>query len=85
MILCSSLVFAGESTDIDFSELRTHAVFLYEGDEVRFSLLEGNHSVIIEDVGTASIKIDVVAFLDSSRGSTPWWLGFSYACCFCLE
>ncbi len=78
LILCSSaLVLAGDSQDVDFSSLQTHPVFLYEGDEVRFELLDGQHTIIIEEVGSTSVKLDIGVFLD--RDNTvlaPGLLGF---------
>ncbi len=76
LVILSMGVYAKGSYDVDFSELRTHPVFLYEGDEVRFELLGGEHTVIIEDVGSTSVKLDIVVFIGEDTEVWPGLLGF---------
>jgi hypothetical protein len=66
LLLMSSFVVAGESIDLDFDDGRTQAVNLYEGDEVRFELVGGTHSVILNDIsrGKDIVKIRIVPFLN---------------------
>ena len=71
LLLSLASVSAGDSFDVNFTELRSHSVFMYEGDEVRFELVDGLHSVIIEDVGSSSIKLDFVLFIDGETEVTP--------------
>ena len=66
LLLMSSFVVAGESLNLDFDEGRTQAVNLYEGDEVRFELVGGTHSIILNDIsrGMDIVKIRIVPFLN---------------------
>lgn len=68
-------VSAGESRDLDFSEQASQAVFVFESDELRFELLGGTHSLIIEEVVSASsVKFDIVPFFNTEN--TRAWPGF---------
>ena len=67
---------AGNSYDTDFSEIPTQAILLYEHDEVRFSILGGEHMIIIEDVGKASVKLDIGAFIGNNTELWPGLVGF---------
>jgi hypothetical protein len=71
-----TLVLAGESVDVDIQDVLTQAVYLYEGDEVRFDVLGGTHSLIIEEVSvqSAAVTLDVVPFLN--EGSPDVGYGF---------
>lgn len=73
-----SFVFAGESYDVDFTEVRSQAVYVYNDDEIRFQLLGGEHVIIIEDVGTSSIKVDIGPFIDRQSVLTPGLIGLDY-------
>lgn len=74
-----SIVQAGNSTDVSFEEFDTQGVYLYEHDEVRFDLLGGKHVVIIEDVGTSSVKLDIGAFIGNGTGKMfPGLVGLDY-------
>ena len=64
MILLSfSFVLAGNSYDVSFEGQNSQAIYLYEDDEVRFELLDGEHSLIVEEVTTTGAKFDVVPFI----------------------
>lgn len=78
VFLVMTFAHAGESYDVDFSEIPTHSVSLYNDDEVRFQLLGGEHIIIIEDVGTSSIKVDVGPFIDQQTVLTPGLIGLDY-------
>lgn len=69
-------VLAGNSYDVDFSGIPTQAILLYEHDEVRFSILGGEHMIIIEDVGKASVKLDIGAFIGNNTEIWPGLVGF---------
>src|SRR3989338_6672306 len=73
-----SFASASESYDVDFSEVSTQAIFVYDGDEIRFSLLGGDHVIIIEDVGSSSIKVDIWPFVDRQNILTPILIFFYY-------
>tara|TARA_Y100000310_G_scaffold287834_1_gene312976 strand:+ start:2501 stop:3283 length:783 start_codon:yes stop_codon:yes gene_type:complete len=74
-LLLVVVVSAGESRDLDFSEQSSQAVFVFEGDELRFELLDGTHSLIIEEVvSSSSVKFDIVPFFDTEN--TRAWPGF---------
>ncbi|HIH59136.1 MAG: hypothetical protein QT08_C0009G0117 [archaeon GW2011_AR17] len=73
-----SFASASESYDVDFSEVSTQAIFVYDGDEIRFSLLGGDHVIIIEDVGSSSIKVDIGPFVDRQNILTPGLIGLDY-------
>ena len=73
-----SFVAAGETHYVDFSELRTQPVFLYDGDEVRFSMLGGNHVIIIQDVGSSSIKLNYGFYMDDNTELYPGLVGLDY-------
>ncbi|MDP3728643.1 MAG: hypothetical protein Q8R18_04280 [bacterium] len=77
-LLSISFASANESYDVDFSEVSTQAVFLRNDDEIRFSLLGGEHVIIIEDVGTSSIKVDIGPFIDQQSILTPGLIGLDY-------
>ena len=62
---------AGFSSDIDFSEEDTIAIVMDSGDEVRFELLEGEHSVYITDVSSSAIKFRVAPFLGGDSVTFP--------------
>lgn len=79
LLLCLSIVSAGNSTEVSFDVYETQGVYLYEHDEVRFNLLGDEHSIIIEDVGTSSIKLDIAMFLnDDDTATTPALVGMDY-------
>lgn len=78
LLLCIPFTLAGESYDVDFSVEQTQVVFLYEDDEVRFSLLGGEHVVIIEDVGTSSVKLDIGPYIDTKTELYPGLIGLDY-------
>ncbi len=78
LLFIVSFVAAGETHYIEFSELRTQPVYLYEGDEIRFSLLDGDHIIIIEDVGTSSIKIDYGFYMNENTVLNPGLVGLDY-------
>jgi hypothetical protein len=64
LLVVISPVLAGESYDVDFSEVNINAVLLFEGDEVRFDVLGATHSLIIEEViGIDTVKFDIVPFI----------------------
>ncbi len=73
-----SLVSAGERYTVDFTEVRSQAVYLYEDDEVRFQLLGDEHVIIIEEVGTSSIKVDIGPFLSTNKELSPGLIGLDY-------
>ena len=77
-LLSFFLVSASESYSVDFSEVRSQAVYLYEDDEVRFSLLDGEHVLIIEEVGSSSVKVDIGPFIDKNTTLYPGLLGLDY-------
>ncbi len=62
-------VSAGESYDVDFTEIATQPVYLYQGDEVRFELLGGQHVLILNDVGEASVKLGLGPFIDKPNNT----------------
>jgi hypothetical protein len=66
ILLCLSLVSAGESYDLDFSGEKTKAMVMNEGDEVRFEMLGGLHSVILDRVSESSVEFDIVPFIGES-------------------
>jgi len=79
LLLCLSIVSAGNSTEVSFDIYQTQGVYLYEHDEVRFNLLGDEHSIVIEDVGTNSIKVDIAMFLnDNNTVTTPGLVGMDY-------
>jgi hypothetical protein len=78
MLFTLALVSAGETHIIDFSELRTQPVYLYEHDQIRFSLLGGEHVIIIEDVGTSSVKLDYGFYIDENTNLNPGLVGLDY-------
>jgi hypothetical protein len=74
VILCSGLVLAGNSYDLDFSEGSTQGFYLEEGDEVRFELKGANHVVILNNVFENSIDFQVVPYADNSTQMKSGWL-----------
>ncbi len=78
LVLVMSFVSAGESYDVDFTEVRSQAVYVYNDDEIRFQLLGGEHVIIIEDVGTSSIKVDIGPFINNQTVLTPGLIGLDY-------
>ncbi|MDP3918502.1 MAG: hypothetical protein Q8Q35_01175 [Nanoarchaeota archaeon] len=75
MLIFSSIVIAGESQDIDLFQARTQAVYLYEGDEVRFDLLGDTHSLIVEEISSTGtmVKFNIVPFMHDDN--TRAWPG----------
>lgn len=78
IVFSSSLAFAGETYDVDFSELRTQSVYVHNDDQIRFHLLGDEHVIIIEDVGLSSIKVDIGLFLSNNTKLTPGLIGLDY-------
>ena len=73
-----SFVAAGETHNVEFSELRTQPVYLYDGDQIIFNMLGGNHVIIIEDVGTSSVKLDYGFYVDENSELYPGLVGLDY-------
>ena len=73
-----SFVAAGETHNIEFSELRTQPVYLYDGDQIIFNMFGGNHVIIIEDVGTSSVKLDYGFYTDENSELYPGLVGLDY-------
>ena len=69
VVLMTSLVLAGNSYDLSFDSGPTQAIYLIEGDEVRFELLGDEHSLIMEGVGSTSVKVDFAPFLNDGDSS----------------
>ena len=69
VVLMTSLVLAGNSYDLDFDSGPTQAIYLIEGGEVRFELLGDQHSLIMESVGSTSVKLDFAPFLNDGDSS----------------
>lgn len=69
VVLMSSMVCAGNSYDLSFGSGSTQAIYLQEGDEVRFELLNGEHSLIMEQVGSTSVKVDIAPFFNTGEYS----------------
>ncbi len=78
ILLGISFVTAGESYDIDFTQGKTQAIFLYEFDEVRFTVLGGVHSLFVDDVGTSSVKLGFVPYLNNRTEVQNVLLGLDY-------
>lgn len=75
LVLLVPFAYALQSYDVDFG-IPTQAVFLYEGDEARFSMLGGEHTIIIEDVGKSSVKLDIGPFINNQTEVWPGLVGF---------
>ena len=73
-----SFVAAGETHNVEFSELKTQPVYLYDGDQIIFNMLGGNHVIIIEDVGTSSVKLDYGFYVDENSELYPGLVGLDY-------
>lgn len=80
ILLSFAIVFAAESYDVDFTQGVTQPVYFYEGDEVRFQLLGGDHVLILNDVGSSSVKIGLVPFGNEPNNTRIYEtiLGFDY-------
>lgn len=65
LILCLNLVAAGNSIDLDFVN-NVEPVYMYEGDEVRFDMVGGTHSIIVETVTMTAAKFDIVPFIGTN-------------------
>jgi Na+-transporting methylmalonyl-CoA/oxaloacetate decarboxylase gamma subunit len=69
VILMASVALAGNSYDLSFESGPTQAIYLIEGDEVRFELLGDEHSLIMEGIGSTSVKLDFAPFLNDGDSS----------------
>ncbi len=78
LLLCLAVVSAGNSTEVSFDTYKSQGVYLYEHDEVRFSLLGDEHVIIVEDVGKSSVKLDIGAFIGNSTKMFPGLVGMDY-------
>jgi len=78
IVLCSSFVAAGESYDVSFSGARTQPVWLYEGDEVRFHLVDDDHVIIMHDVGASSVKVLIGPQLSNNTELFMGLIGLDY-------
>tara|TARA_Y100000310_G_scaffold333301_1_gene410583 strand:- start:2392 stop:2961 length:570 start_codon:yes stop_codon:yes gene_type:complete len=74
IILCSGLVLAGNSYDLDFALGSTQGFYLEEGDEVRFTLKDANHVIVLNNVYESSIDFQVVPYADNSTQMKGGWL-----------
>lgn len=69
VVLMSSLALAGNSYDLNFNSGSTQAMYMEKGDEVRFELLGDEHSLILENVGSTSVKVEFAPFLNDGDSS----------------
>ena len=66
MLLLVPFVFAGDSTDIDLFTGSTQAVYMSEGDEVRFYLNDDLHAIYIEDIADTAVKFRIAPTLSNT-------------------
>jgi len=66
MLLLIPCVFAGESSDIDFTIGFTQAVYMNEFDEVRFELNGDTHVIYVEDISTSVVKFRIAPSLSNN-------------------
>jgi hypothetical protein len=66
VLLLIPLVFAGQSTDIDFSFESTQAVYMEEGDEVRFELNGDTHAIYVDDISSSAVKFRIAPTLSNT-------------------
>ncbi|MBT3985277.1 hypothetical protein HOD38_00990 [archaeon] len=73
VVLFMTLVSAGYSTDIDFSEEDTVGVVMGIGDEVRFELYEDTHAIYLEAITVSDnwVKFRIAPFLSNSTDTAP--------------
>jgi len=75
LLFSFTFVLAGNSYDVSFEDQNSQAIYLYENDEVRFELLDGEHSIIVEEVSEIGAKFDIVPFIHD--GVTNAWPGMA--------
>ena len=73
VVLFMSMVSAGYSTDIDFSQEDTVGVVMGIGDEVRFELYDDTHSIYLEAIVVSDswAKFRIAPFLSESSETSP--------------
>lgn len=57
LVLAVPFAIAGGSADVDFSSQKVQPVYLYKGDEIRFTMFGQDNVLILKDVGSSSVKI----------------------------
>ena len=73
VVLFMTMVSAGYSTDIDFSQEDTVGVVMGIGDEVRFDLYDDTHSIYLEAIVVSDnwAKFRIAPFVSESTQTSP--------------
>jgi hypothetical protein len=64
LILASSFVYAGKSLPLDFYERESYLVTMYKGDRVFFEFDGENHSIILDEIKSNRVELDVFLYQD---------------------
>ena len=73
-ILLFDPVMAGTTLDLDFEVKDEYILWLDQGDRLLFEWGGFNHTIIMDEVKTNAVNLDIFLFLEGQEASTPQYL-----------